>query len=128
MDIELDYAVYKRLTALSKPSPELGRKVFEQDGRRASFYVNTNTHKGVPVIQLHTIESIDKGGGRLALQAIISIADEVGYPIRLEAIPYATRLYKPPLTKEHLVAYYKSFGFKEDGCWLIRQPLTRDNY
>lgn len=127
MDIELDYAVYKRLTALSKPSSELGRKVFEQDGCRASLYVNTNTHRGIPVIQLHTIESIDKGGGRLALEAVIRIADEVAYPIRLEAIPYATRLHKQPRTKEDLVAYYKSFGFKEDGCWLIRQPLTSTN-
>lgn len=128
MDIGLDYAVFKRLSALSKPSAELGRKVFEQDGRRACFYANTHTHKTVPVIQIHTIESIDKGGGRLALEAIIRIADEVGYPIRLEAIPYATRLHKTPHTKEYLVAYYKSFGFKEDGHWLIRQPLTGDNY
>ena len=119
MDIET------RLAELRKPSP-LGGLEFVSGERRASFRTTIDRYECRPVITIHTLHSITRGGGREALRAILSVADEYGYRTRLKAVPYATAMRETPMTKETLVAYYKGFGFESgSGAWLVRQPLTR---
>ena len=124
--------INERLMAISEPRPagvgQSLQRLFVKDGVRGVCRAEATTHYGKAVIHIHSLQSIDYGGGRATLSAIIQLADELAVPIRLQARPYATVLHRMPKTKDSLVAYYESFGFQPSGDYLIRQPLTRDNY
>lgn len=99
---------------------------FVSGEHRASFRLTIDRYYCRPVITIHTLHAITRGGGKKALQAIFEVADEYGYRIRLKAVPYATHLWETAMPKEALVAYYKRLGFESgNDAWLIRQPLTR---
>jgi hypothetical protein len=118
----------RRLEELGKPRPAgLGQplqRMVEVDGRRGCFRAVETNYGGVPCIFIQTLQSIDYGGGREALLAIIRLADELGCVVRLKAVPYATRLHRMPKTQEHLVLYYEGYGFRSVGEYLEREPLT----
>jgi hypothetical protein len=119
MDIET------RLKELRKPSPNGGLE-FCVGECRDSFRLTIDRYYRRPVITIHTLHSITRGGGRKALQAIFEVADEYGYRIRLKAVPYATPLRETPMPKDELVAYYKRAGFKfGTDEWLIRTPVDK---
>lgn len=114
----------RRLEELGKPRPRgIGQplqRMVVSHGRRGCFHA-TERRGG---IFIHTLESIDHGGGREALLAICRLADELGCPITLNPKPYKTPLHRTPLTPAELVAYYASYGFIGDGVCLKRLPLT----
>jgi hypothetical protein len=85
--------------------------------------VETN-YGGVPCIFIQTLQSIDYGGGREALLAIIGLADELGCVVRLKAKPYRTPLHNLPKTLDQLTRYYEGYGFLANGQYLERVPLT----
>lgn len=121
MDIET------RLKELRKPTANGGLE-FVCGEARASFRATIDRYGGRPVITIHTLHAITRGGGRKALQAIFEVADEYGYRIRLKAVPYATPLRETAMTKDELVAYYGRLGFESGtGAWLVRHPLTREH-
>lgn len=121
MDIET------RLKELRKPTANGGLE-FVCGEARASFRATIDRYGGRPVITIHTLHAITRGGGKKALQAIFEVADEYGYRIRLKAVPYATPLRETAMTKDELVAYYGRLGFESGtGAWLVRHPLTREH-
>jgi hypothetical protein len=128
----MTYNINERILAMSEPRPagvgQSLQRLFVQDGVRGVSRAEATTHYGKAVIHIHSLQSIDYGGGRATLKALIRLADELGVPIRLQARPYATVLHRMPKTQDALVAYYESFGFQPSGDYLIRHPLTQDNY
>jgi hypothetical protein len=92
----------------------------ETDGIKGCFHA-TERMGG---IFIHTLQSIDYGGGRAALLAICRLADELGCPVYLEPKPYRTLLHRTPRTPQELIAYYSSYGFVGDEVSMKRLPLT----
>lgn len=119
----------RRLEELGKPRPAgLGQalqRMVEVDGRRGCFRAVETNHGGVPCIFIQTLQSIDYGGGRDTLLAIIGLADELGCVVRLKAKPYRTPLHRMPKTLDQLTRYYEGYGFLANGQYLERVPLTR---
>lgn len=114
----------QRLEELGEPRPRgVGQplqRMIVSHGRRGCFHA-TERRGGIFV---HTLQSVDYGGGREALLAICRLADELGCPVVLQPRPYKTPLHRTPLTTAELVAYYARYGFIEDGDCLKRLPLT----
>lgn len=91
---------------------------------RGSFKAELRKHEGEWVIHIHTLTAIDHGGGKVALQAIMKVADEHSIGIRLEPLPYRTTLTPTAKTKDWLTQYYEQYGFKTNGRWMLRHPIV----
>jgi hypothetical protein len=120
--------ITNRIAELGEPRPrDVGQPLQQMivvDGRRGCFRAVETNVGGVPCIFIQTLQSIDYGGGREALLAIIRLADELGCVVRLKAKPYRTPLHKMPKTQEQLIRYYEGYGFRVVGEHLEREPLT----
>ena len=116
--------IAQRLKELGEPRPRnVGfplQVMKETDGIKGCFHA-TERMGG---IFIHTLQSIDYGGGRAALVAICRLADELGCPVYLEPKPYRTLLHRTPRTPQELIAYYSSYGFVGDEVSMKRLPLT----
>jgi len=114
-----------RLAVLGEPRPrgvgQPKQRMLLTHGRRGCFYATES--KGA--IFIHTLQSIDSGGGRGVILALCGLADELGCPIRLRPHPYKTTLRRTPRTTDELAAYYGGYGFLWDGIYLMRIPLTQ---
>ena len=73
-------------------------------------------------IHISDLRSIQRGGGREAMTAVLEIADEHGMTVGLHAVPGESPAGKK-MTKVKLRAWYEGFGFKPDrGDYMIRAP------
>lgn len=120
--------IASRIEQLGEPRPRGVGQALQQmisvNGKRGCFRAVETHFGGVPCIFIQTLQSIDYGGGREALLALIRLADELGCVIRLKAKPYRTPLHGMPKTREQLIRYYGDYGFLENGQYLERKPLT----
>jgi hypothetical protein len=90
---------------------------------RGSFKAELRKHEGEWVIHIHTLTAIDHGGGKLALQAIMKVADEYSIAIRLEPVSYRTTLTPEVRDTQWLTSYYERYGFQTNGKWMLRHPV-----
>jgi hypothetical protein len=84
----------------------------------------------LPAVEVFWLIAADRGAGREAMQLICDLADKHGVYLELDAIPLKTdqqgKEFK--LTREQLVKFYQSFGFKikeyrDKHPRMIRKPI-----